>query len=239
MRENTSHRRPAPAWADATRVESAVAEAVGFVAGAIGLSVALPQALRIRKVGTFGVSRITWMATFIVYGCWLGYGIRTDSPSQMTVNVIALLLSGWLLMALLAGERWKWPFLCLAPVLAPVVIMGVPDTAMTVILLSTQAVSVPQIVRSWRAWREKTPIPAVSNLTWILVLTSSVLWLAYALIDNRPLVIVTGLIAIVASSLILILTRLANRASGNDALVERKRAISEDKSQGNGGPEEK
>lgn len=152
------------------------------------------------------------MLTFAAYASWLGYGIRTASPSQMVVNVIALLLGGWLLTALLSGERWKWLFLLGLPLVAPLIINVVPEPVMYTVLFAFQATFIPQIIRSWRAWREGTPTPAVSNLTWILVLASSFLWLAYALIDSRTLVVVTGLIAIVASSLILMLTRLANSA---------------------------
>ena len=50
-----------------------LAELLGLLGGAIGLSVSIPQALRIRRLGTFGVSRATWMLTYAAYCAWLGY----------------------------------------------------------------------------------------------------------------------------------------------------------------------
>ena len=134
------------------------------------------------------------------------------------MNSIALCLGSWLLIALLAGEKWKWPFLVAVLLVAPTTIVTVPEQIMQVILLGFQAVFIPQIIRSWRAWRQHTPIPAVSNLTWALVLISSFLWLSYAILDDRTLVIITGLIAIFASILILVLTRLANKNIAGEAI---------------------
>lgn len=189
---------------------TSLSELLGLIAGVLGLCVSAPQAVRVRRQGTFGVSRATWMLMFAAYCCWLGYGIRTDSPSQVLANSVALLIAGWLLVALLAGQRCKWPFLVTVAIAAPGIILLVPETAMTVILLGFEGVFIPQVYRSWRAWRQRTPIPAVSNLTWMLSLLSSSLWLAYAITGQRTLVVTTALIAITASSFILWFTRLAN-----------------------------
>lgn len=162
-------------------------ELVGLMGGAFGLSVAAPQALRVRKLGTFGVSRTTWMLMYASFCSWLGYGIRESSISQAVTNGIALLLGAWLLVALLKGEPWRWPFIVGVVVLAPLVITLVPVAVMWAILLSFSATRWPQVVRSWQAWRQRPPIPAVSTLTWTLSLGSAALWLAYGALDTRPL----------------------------------------------------
>lgn len=199
---------------------TSASETLGIFAGILGLCVSAPQALRVRRQGTFGVSRATWMLMFAAYCCWLGYGIRTDSPSQILANGIALLIAGWLLIALLAGVKWKWPFLISVLVAGPSVILLVPEAAMSALLLAFEGVFIPQVYRSWQAWRQRTPIPAVSNLTWTVSLLSSSFWLAYAVTGQRPLVVATALVAISASSLILVFTRLANSTAGNARMGE-------------------
>lgn len=188
-------------------------EFVGLLGGAFGLLVAAPQAIRVRRLGTFGVSRLTWMLMYASFCSWLGYGIREASPSQAITNGIAMALGAWLLMALLQGERWRWPFIAGTALVAPVVISLVPSSLMMVILIGFSATRWPQVFRSFRAWRAGTPTPAVSALTWGLSLSSAALWLLYGLLDSRVLVMVTSALAMAASLLIIVFIRLAARTS--------------------------
>lgn len=204
------------AFADTKPVDAV--EFVGLLGGAFGLSVAAPQAIRVRRLGTFGVSRLTWMLMYASFCSWLGYGIREASPSQAITNGVAMLLGAWLLMALLEGQRWRWPFILGIAMVAPVVIVLVPPSLMMVILIGFSATRWPQVFRSFRAWREATPTPAVSVLTWILSLSSAALWLLYGVLDGRVIVMVTSTLAMAASILIILFTRLAARTKPPEAI---------------------
>jgi len=197
-------------------------EILGFLAGAIGLGLAAPQAVRVRKLGAFGVSSPTWILTLIAYTSWLGYGLRTDSPSQIVANGISSALTIWLLTALLAGKRWKWPVIIGALVIFPTAMIFLPEMAMSAFLLSLVAATWPQVVRAWRAWRQKTPIPAVSKLSWTLYLTSGLLWVAYAALGGRVLVLFTSGLNVVASIAILALTILANKSGSEQTEPKEK-----------------
>jgi len=189
-----------------------ISETLGFLAGAIGLGLAAPQAIRVRKLGAFGVSSATWILTLIAYTSWLGYGLRTDSPSQIVANGISSALTIWLLTALLAGKRWKWPIIIGTLAVFPTTMIFLPEMLMSAFLLSLVAATWPQIARAWRAWRQKTPIPAVSKFSWALYLTSGLLWVAYAILGGRILVFFTSGLNVVASIAILTFTILANRS---------------------------
>lgn len=149
------------------------------------------------------------MLMYASFCSWFGYGLRTESISQMLTNGIALLLGAWLLHALLAGWRWRWPFLITVPVMAPAIIMGIPLPAMSLVLLGFSVTRWPQVMRSYRAWREHTPTPAVSGASWMLSMLSAGLWLLYGFLDGRGLVMLTSTIGLVAAVLIVLFTRLA------------------------------
>lgn len=151
---------------------------------------------------------------------WLGYGIREASPSQAITNGIAMLLGAWLLVALLDGKRWRWAFIVGIPILAPVVIYFSPYSLMMVVLIGFAATRWPQVFRSFRAWREATPTPAVSMLTWGLSLSSAAVWLLYGAIDGRVVVMATSSLAMAASLLIIIFSRLAARTTPSRAAGE-------------------
>lgn len=190
-------------------------EILGFLAGAFGLTIAIPQTLRIRKHGTAGVSPATWMLTYAAYASWLGYGLATSSPSQVVTNSIALLLGGWLLLALLAQKTWKWAYLLGIAAGAPAFIIFAPTAITSLVLLAFVTTTWPQIWRAAQAWRQHITIPGVSTLTWGLNLTSGALWFAYALLGERPVVATAATLNIVASLLILTFTHLANKDRQN------------------------
>ena len=199
-----------------------LAETLGLLGGVIGLSISVPQILKVRRLGTQGVSATTWAIMYSSCCSWLGYGIRTDSPAQVLTNSVAMGLVGFLLISMAQrrpGRRARaatWAFLPGMLIAGVYGIGHVSEQTMRVILLSFEVTFLPQLARSFIAWRRKTPIPAVSNLTWSLSALSSLLWLSYAVVGGRTLVIVTALIALGAATLIVVFTTLANAYVGQE-----------------------
>jgi uncharacterized protein with PQ loop repeat len=69
-------------------------ELVGFLAGAAGLSLSVPQYLRIRRLGhTEGVSLPSWALLYAFYWSWGIYGVRTNSISMTVTSALAVILT--------------------------------------------------------------------------------------------------------------------------------------------------
>ena len=65
-----------------------LAEFFGFVAAALGVLQALPQTLRVRRLGHGrGVSLAMWLMMTGSSSVWLGYGLRIGSPSLIASTV--------------------------------------------------------------------------------------------------------------------------------------------------------
>jgi len=194
-------------------------ELIGLLAGAIGLTMAIPQALRIRRLGDHtGVSTTTWLLGYSSCAAWVGYGIRTASLSQVVANFIALLLHAWLISLLLKGTKWRLPALVGIPTIIIVFAYLGPHAAVATSLLLFALTQWPQAIRSVYAAIAHTPIPAVSTPTWLISLTAGSLWAAYGFFSERNLVVATSLIAVVATSIILIATTVANRRDNDTSL---------------------
>jgi uncharacterized protein with PQ loop repeat len=187
-------------------------ELLGLVAGTLGLAIALPQALKIHRLGqTDGVSVLTWFLMFASCSAWFGYGLRTASLSQASTNFIALALDAWLLLLLLRPHRWRHAVLIAVFVAMVTASLFLPILAMSALLVSFSLVRWPQAITSLRRWRARQPVPAVSYLTWSMALASTSLWGIYAIATDRSVVLAASIISATAAVLILAATAAANR----------------------------
>ena len=81
-------------------------EILGFIGGAIGIFIGLPQALHVRKLGHGeGVSLSAWSLMFAMYCAWAFYGIRISSPSAALSNFITLLVVAGVVIALIGDLK--------------------------------------------------------------------------------------------------------------------------------------
>jgi uncharacterized protein with PQ loop repeat len=174
-------------------------EYVGMAGGAIGLSLSVPQSLRIRKTGhTDGVSFLTWAVFYLVYASWLAYGFRTSLPSQIFTNSLAFLFATPLVAWLLKdrhphlSKTQQLTLQTLIPAGAFTTIWTAPLPIVDIILTSYCLVRLPQVVASWQNRTNIEP-SNVSMTTWIMSLISSLIWLTYAtLLRTEPVLYVTN-----------------------------------------------
>jgi len=77
---------------------SLLLETLGFIAAILTTLSFLPQALRIRRLGSADDVSLT-MYVMMVTGqsLWLVYGIVISSPSMIGANVVAMSLVAWVL----------------------------------------------------------------------------------------------------------------------------------------------
>ena len=75
---------------------STLLETLGFIAAVLTTLSFLPQALRIRRLGTAGDVSLT-MYLMMVTGqvLWLVYALAISSPSMIAANVVGIALVGW------------------------------------------------------------------------------------------------------------------------------------------------
>jgi MtN3 and saliva related transmembrane protein len=77
---------------------SPLLETLGFVAAILTTLSFLPQALRIRRLGTAGdVSLVMYLMMFFGQGLWLTYGFVINSPSMVVANVISMSFVAWVI----------------------------------------------------------------------------------------------------------------------------------------------
>lgn len=92
-------------------------ETLGFIAAILTTMSFLPQALRIRRLGSAGdVSLVMYVMMFVGQGLWLTFGIIIASPSIIVANAVAMSFVAWVIaMKLRDLRRQKTP----APRVAP------------------------------------------------------------------------------------------------------------------------
>jgi MtN3 and saliva related transmembrane protein len=85
---------------------SLLPETVGFIAAILTTLSFLPQALRIRRLGSANeVSFTMYLMMVTGQGLWLIYGIVIMSPAIIGSNVVAITLVGWVLSMKLRDLR--------------------------------------------------------------------------------------------------------------------------------------
>lgn len=173
-----------------------IGELIGFVGGAIGMVVAVPQARRLRTLGHgHGVSVPTWVLTFLVSVSWLGWGLRVASPSAVASNAVAAVLNGLVVATLLGRERRPVVLLTTLAVVSVALAQWLPMTVLSVILVGLTASRLPQVVHSWRT-RHVPQESAVSISSLSIGAASMMCWQVYAVLEHHYLVNVTSTIAL-------------------------------------------
>lgn len=140
-----------------------------------------PQFIRIvvRRDKT-GVSVLTWMLVMISHLGWLMYGILDHVVLLIVVNALCALGCAAILLRLRPV-----PYV-LAPVvgmpLVSVALYGITNGALLAAIIALSLVMfIPQVLRVFRA-----PHHGVSPLTWTLSALSSVTWISWSIMVERP-----------------------------------------------------
>ena len=201
-----------------------VAESIGLLAGACGLSIAIPQILRVlRTKSHVGVSTSSWLILTLSVISWAIYGIRIESPSQIISNVIAAGFNSvlvWILLREDLRSRISRPGTMATTI---VVILGAVCSAIvwfsselvTEIFLSLFLTSrMPQVASSFRSWRLGRAT-VVSKLTFTLATASGVCWVIYGLMMGLPFVYWFSAAMTLLSVLVLIFELLAAKKASS------------------------
>lgn len=191
-----------------------VAESIGLLGGAFGLSLAIPQTIRIlRTKSHVGVSTSSWLVMTLSVISWAAYGFRLDSPSQIINNIIATGFNGVLTWILLREELKGRIRLAGTASVAILVVTGAACVAI-VWLASEPVVNIfltlfltsrmPQVASSFKSWRlGRTTV--VSMTTFTLATLSGVCWVVYGILMDLPFVAIFSAVVTLLSLLVLVL----------------------------------
>lgn len=159
-----------------------VVQVVGWLATAVGMSLGLPQLLKLlRTRNVEGLSLFAWQATLVVNVIWLVHGLRIEQPPQWLTNVFALSTTLPLVVLLTRARRVPlvrtlWPALASAAVIIGIdVLFGSAIYGLAAIPPAIAATG-GQSVELVRAEHVK----GVSAMFTIGAFVNQCLWLAFA-----------------------------------------------------------
>lgn len=170
-----------------------IGEIFGFLGGALGVSQALPQAIRIRRLGHgYGVSLAMWIATLVVNASWLGYGLMLHSPSLIISNIIGFSTSSLVVGALLNKGWVAWPVMFAAGAAWLFLELQVSFEVLTGFLIVLTLYRLPQLIKSVRNLRAGRPT-AVSLPGLLVGLSAIGSWMVYSVLSGKnQLILTTG-----------------------------------------------
>lgn len=177
-----------------------LAEVFGFIAAALGVMQGLPQARRVKSLGhSRGVSLAMWMLMTSSSAAWLGYGIRTGSPSLIVSTVATGLINARVVLAITDDARRVVPRI-LAAFLVVVAVAAVgPLWVVNPALFAFTLSRVPQIIRSWRSRRTGLESSAVSVGSIALSMGCLLSWEVYSVLLRSPTLIGTTTMALMTN----------------------------------------
>lgn len=197
-----------------------LAESIGLLGGAFGLTIAIPQTIRILRTKTHvGVSTSSWLILTLSVMSWATFGFRIESPSQIISNVIAMVFNGVLTWMLLRDDLKSR--LRFSGTSAAVIIIALGAICSAIVWFSSELVMdiflalfltsrMPQIASSFTSWKIGR-ITVVSTTTYTLSTLSGVCWVVYGVLMQLPFVIVFSAVVALLSLLVLGLELLAKR----------------------------
>jgi uncharacterized protein with PQ loop repeat len=209
----------------------ALALPVGYLGAALGVAMVVPQIVRtLRNPALPGVSATSWGLSALASLTWLLYGVRADEVPQIPGNLLMVIGSALIVLAVPSAlgvparvVRLGLPALALIGLAAfvPPSLIGLAAFAIGIVAAS------PQLVKSLTG--ERSAVSAVSVPAWVLRGASQVTWLAYALILHDVVVTVSATFGLVSSA-VLVISEIQRRPAvvtdagglGLDALSDRR-----------------
>lgn len=191
-------------------------EILGFISGFIGLSVSIPQIVKIIKSkSSSGVNLTMWVFMMVSYSSWFAYGLRVNSTSQIFTNILALSLAS-ILVFLIAYRKNFSKLLSAIMILSLIVLSAVlitllPYNIMSFILIAFGFTRIFQIRESFINFKHKVRT-SVSLTTHYMIMLASVGWTIYGLVAGLWVNVISS-IMLILFSLAIVLFESANKAN--------------------------
>lgn len=190
-----------------------VAEIFGFAAAIQGVLQGWPQARKVRTLGhSTGVSLVMWVMMTASSAAWLGYGIRTESPSLVASTLATGFINANVVIAI-SNDRAGLA-VRMVPVFVTVTAGAalLPGWIVTPILFFFTLSRVPQVARSWKTRRLGGGTTAVSFVSNALSIGCLLCWMVYSVLLASPTLIGTTSIALILN-LVVVWLEVSNRSA--------------------------
>lgn len=191
-----------------------IGEICGFIGGAIGIATALPQVVRIRRLGhSEGLALSPWLLMLIQFAAWSAFGLKIWSPSILFANVLTFVTTALVVVAITGSSFKNWFYIALGGLATGAFVFLAPSFITDWILIILTGSRFPQLVVTWFNRASAKPT-AVSISSLVVALTSMAFWMAFAILTERSLVVATTSVAIAVTVLTAILeSSIARRAT--------------------------
>jgi uncharacterized protein with PQ loop repeat len=191
----------------------AIGELCGFAGGALGTVVAVPQVIRIRRVGhSEGVALLPYLLLCITYSAWFTYGVILNSPSLIVSNVLTYITGALVILAIRENNLTSFGIMAGISAATIAFVALSPDVVVKGLLVALTFARLPQLIVSWRN-RNRDTATAVSLGSLFIALTGATLWMGYSFLTEHPFFIITTSIAIMLSLVtFLVEWRISSRA---------------------------
>lgn len=156
---------------------------VGGAATALTVAQFAPQAWRVRRHGSAGVSTATWMLTAVATTGWLAWGVAENAGATIATNAICGPLA-WLVVITITKSRRDAT--TTAAVAAATAATGFFAPGLTGAALATigPVSNLPQV---WRAWKADD-LTGLSISAWASAVAAQLLWVWWAILEQHPAV---------------------------------------------------
>jgi uncharacterized protein with PQ loop repeat len=192
----------------------AIGEIFGFIGGAIGVATALPQVLRIRKLGhADGLALSPWVLMIIQFAAWTAFGLKVSSPSILFANLLTFFTTALVVVAIVGNKALNWLLICVTGLAIGLFVFYGPGLLVDWAMIVLTGSRLPQLIQTWFNRASVKPT-AVSIPSLIVALVSMLFWMAFALLTENSLVTTTTAVAITITVLTAVLEgTIAKRAS--------------------------
>lgn len=168
---------------------SALAEICGFIGGTIGIVVAIPQVLRIRKLGhANGLALSPWLLMLFQFAAWTAFGYKAASPSIFICNLLTFVTTALVVAAIMGTNFTTWSIILGVGVITSLFIWYSDPTIVNIALVATNAARLPQLIKTWQNRNTVTP-SSVSISSLVVALVSMSFWMGYGYFNQSALVL--------------------------------------------------
>lgn len=195
----------------ATPTVPALADAFGWVAGAIGIVTGWPQVLRLWSGRRHEGLSLTSNVLGVLYAtAWLLYGVATHSTVQVVTNILGVtglvaILAGHVVLSRASVRQWLPLLLTGLAVLAVVFSIGARPLGVTASIATISGVA-PQVFVLARARRAGVSDAAgVSRTRWRLSCAANLLWVSYGALVGDPVIVINSSVIAAFGAAIVIL----------------------------------
>lgn len=190
-----------------------IGEICGFTGGAIGIATALPQVVRIRRLGhADGLALSPWLLMLVMFAAWTAFGWRVASPSIWIANFLTFFTTALVVTAVKGNSFKNWALIIAGGVATGLFVFYGPEVITNALMVVLTASRLPQLIRTWFN-RAIAQVTAVSVSSLVVSLSSMAFWMAFAILTQNTLVVITTCVAItIALSTAVLEKNIAKRA---------------------------